>query len=122
LFDIKNDKIIWDSRYEIQSDKRTLIYLKKELGKSLFIDQLRSNGWEKISSRETNFEKSIFNLPKKFIYSLPTLKNKNMNILSIPNLNKWLRMWWPGTESNLWFRGAWGLFLIPKDPYKKTYN
>ena len=86
MFDIKNDKIIWDSRYEIQSDKRTLIYLKKELGKSLFIDQLRSNGWEKISSRETNFEKSIFNLPKKFIYSLPTLKNKNMNILSIPNL------------------------------------
>ena len=52
----------------------------------MFIDQLRSNGWEKISSREINFEKSIFNLPKRFIYSLPTLKNKNMNILSIPNL------------------------------------
>ena len=86
LFDIKNEKIIWDSRYEIQSDKKTLIYLKKELGKSLFIDQLRSNGWEKISSRKTNFEKIISNLPKKFIYSLPTLKNKKMNILSIPSL------------------------------------
>ena len=24
--------------------------------------------------------------------------------------------------ARLWFQGIWGLFLILKDPYKKTYN
>ena len=33
-----------------------------------------------------NFKKNKSNLPLKFIFTLPTLKNRNMNILSIPSL------------------------------------
>ena len=82
----KNEKIIWDNRYEIKSNKVTFIYLKKRLGNSIFIDQLKSDGWEKICLIDKNFKKNKSNLPLKFIFTLPTLKNRNMNILSIPSL------------------------------------
>lgn len=86
FLNIENEKVIWDNRYEIKFDKRKFIYFKKNLKKSIFIDQLKPEGWQKICSIKKEFKKKSTNLPIKFIFTLPALKNKKMQILSIPNL------------------------------------
>ena len=42
----KFNKIIWDNRFEIEHKKNINLFLKKKLGKSIFIEQLQKKWLE----------------------------------------------------------------------------
>ena len=79
----KFNKIIWDNRFEIEDKKE--IFLKRKLGKSVFIEQLQKEGWNKISLKNEKFKKEI-KIPNKIILSLPAVKNKKNDVLYVHHL------------------------------------
>ena len=79
------NKIIWDNRFEIEHKKNKNFFLKKELGKSVFIEQLQKNGWNEILLKNENLKKKI-RIPNKIILSLPAIKNKKNDVLYVPHL------------------------------------
>ena len=79
------NKIIWDNRFEIEHKKNKNFFLKKELGKSVFIEQLQKNGWNKILLKNEKLKKK-FSIPNKIILSLPAIKNKKNDVLYVPHL------------------------------------
>ena len=79
----KFNKIIWDNRFEIDDKKE--IFLKRKLGKSVFIEQLQKEGWNKISLKNEKFKREI-TIPNKIILSLPAVKNKKNDVLYVPHL------------------------------------
>ena len=80
------NKIVWDNRFEVEQKKNKNFFLKKELGKSVFIEQLQKNGWNKILLKNEKLKKE-FMIPNKIILSLPAIKNKNSDVLYVPHLN-----------------------------------
>jgi len=81
----KFNKIIWDNRFEIECNKKKNSFLKKELGKSVFIEQLQKIGWNKILLKNKKLKKK-FSIPNKIILSLPAIKNKKNDVLYVPYL------------------------------------
>ena len=79
----KFNKIIWDNRFEIDDKKE--IFLKRKLGKSVFIEQLQKEGWNEISLKNEKFKREI-TIPNKIILSLPAVKNKKNDVLYVPHL------------------------------------
>ncbi len=80
------NKIIWDNRFEIEYKKNINFFLKKKLGKSIFIEQLQINGWNEILLKNEKLKKK-FSIPNKIILSLPAIKNKKNDVLYVPHLN-----------------------------------
>ena len=80
------NKIIWDNRFEIEQKKNKNFLLKKELGKSVFIEQLQKDGWNEILLKNEKLKKE-FMIPNKIILSLPAIKNKKSDVLYVPHLN-----------------------------------
>jgi len=80
------NKIVWDNRFEVEQKKNKNFFLKKELGKSVFIEQLQKNGWNKILLKNEKLKKE-FMIPNKIILSLPAIKNKKSDVLYVPHLN-----------------------------------
>ena len=83
--DFQFNKIIWDNRFEIEYKKNKKFFLKKELGKSVFIEQLQKNGWNEILLKNENLKEKIM-VPNKIILSLPAIKNKKNDVLYVPHL------------------------------------
>ena len=79
------NRIIWDNRFEIKYRKNKNIFLKKVLGKSVFIEQLQKNGWKEILLKNQTLKKRI-KIPNKIILTLPALKNKKNDVLYVPHL------------------------------------
>ena len=77
------NKIIWDNRFEIEHKKK--IFLKRKLGKSVFIEQLQKDGWNEILLKNERFKRKI-KIPNKIILSLPAVKNKKNDVLYVPHL------------------------------------
>ncbi len=88
-FNLQFDSLFWDNRYEINSTKKKMMLIRKEIGKTFFIKQLQLKGWEEIISKRKDIKKKI-NTPNKIILSLPTIKNKKNEILSVPHLKYFL--------------------------------
>ena len=82
--DFKFNKIIWVIRFEINYKNNYELFLKKKLGKSFFIDQLKQSGWEKILLKNNKFKE--LEIPNKIILSLPAVKNKKNDVLYVPHL------------------------------------
>ena len=82
--DFKFNKIIWDNRFEINYKNNYELFLKKKLGNSFFIDQLKQSGWEKILLKNNKFKE--LEIPNKIILSLPAVKNKKNDVLYVPHL------------------------------------
>ena len=80
------NKIVWDNRFEIEQKKNKNFLLKKELGKSVFIEQLQKDGWNEILLKNEKLKKE-FMIPNKIILSLPAIKNKKSDVLYVPHLN-----------------------------------
>ncbi len=80
------NKIVWDNRFEIEHKKNKNFLLKKELGKSVFIEQLQKDGWNEILLKNEKIKKE-FMIPNKIILSLPAIKNKKSDVLYVPHLN-----------------------------------
>ena len=80
------NKIVWDNRFEIEQKKDKNFLLKKELGKSVFIEQLQKDGWNEILLKNEKLKKE-FMIPNKIILSLPAIKNKKSDVLYVPHLN-----------------------------------
>ena len=81
----KFNKIIWDNRFEIEHKKNINFFLRKKLGKSIFIEQLQKNGWNEILLKNEKLKKK-FSIPNKIILSLPAIKNKKNDVLYVPHL------------------------------------
>ena len=79
------NKIICDNRFEIEQKKNKNFFLKKKLGKSVFIEQLQKKGWNKILLKNEKLKKK-FIIPNKIILSLPAIKNKKNDVLYVPHL------------------------------------
>ena len=79
------NKIIWDNRFEIEQKKNKNFFLKKKLGKSVFIEQLQKNGLNEILLKNDKLKKK-FIIPNKIILSLPAIKNKKNDVLYVPHL------------------------------------
>ena len=80
------NKIVWDNRFEIEQKKNKNFLLKKELGKSVFIEQLQKDGWNEILLKNEKLKKE-FMIPNKIFLSLPAIKNKKSDVLYVPHLN-----------------------------------
>ena len=80
------NKIVWDNRFEIEQKRNKNFLLKKELGKSVFIEQLQKDGWNEILLKNEKLKKE-FMIPNKIILSLPAIKNKKSDVLYVPHLN-----------------------------------
>jgi len=83
--DLQFNKIIWDNRFEIEYKKNKHTFLKKKLGKSVFIEQLQKNGWNEVLLKNESLKKR-FEIPNKVILSLPAIKNKKNDVLYVPHL------------------------------------
>ena len=83
------NKIIWDNRFEIEYKKK--FFLKRELGKSVFIEQLQKDGWNEILLKNQKIRKEI-KIPNKIILSLPAVKNKKNDVLYVPHLQYYSNM------------------------------
>ena len=79
------NKIIWDNRFEIEYKKNKNFFLKEELGKTVFIEQLQKNGWSEVLLKNDKLKKK-FMIPNKIILSLPAIKNKKNDVLYVPHL------------------------------------
>ena len=77
------NKIIWDNRFEIEYKKK--FFLKRELGKSVFIEQLQKDGWNEVLLKNQRIKREI-KIPNKVILSLPAVKNKKNDVLYVPHL------------------------------------
>ena len=82
---LETKKIFWDNRFEIAGKYKQILYFLRELDKSIFLDQLKLDGWKQLCLQNKEFKKNN-KIPIKCILSLPVIKNKAMNLISIPNL------------------------------------
>jgi len=83
---IINDKFYWDARFEIDMKKKKFLDFRKKVNKSLYIDQLKLDGWKDIKAKKKIIKKNN-RILIKLISSLPAFKDKNKNVLSVPHLN-----------------------------------
>ena len=83
------NKIIWDNRFEIEYKKN--FFLKRKLGKSVFIEQLQKDGWNEILLKNQGIKREI-KIPNKIILSLPAVKNKKNDVLYVPHLQYYSNM------------------------------
>ena len=83
------NKIVWDNRFEIEYKKN--FFLKRKLGKSVFIEQLQKDGWNEILLKNQGIKREI-NIPNKIILSLPAVKNKKNDVLYVPHLHYYSNM------------------------------
>lgn len=87
----KFNKIIWDNRFEIKYKENNYFFLKKRLGKTLFIEQLAKNGWNEVIKKNRKIKKKL-SVPNKIILSLPAIKNKENHVLYVPHLKYYSSM------------------------------
>ncbi len=83
------NKIVWDNRFEIEYKKN--FFLKRKLGKSVFIEQLQKDGWNEILLKNQGIKREI-KIPNKIILSLPAVKNKKNDVLYVPHLQYYSNM------------------------------
>ena len=83
------NKIVWDNRFEIEYKKN--FFLKRKLGKSVFIEQLQKDGWNEILLKNQGIKREI-KIPNKIILSLPAVKNKKNDVLYVPHLHYYSNM------------------------------
>ena len=70
---------------KLNKKKNKNFFLKKKLGKSVFIEQLQKNGLNEILLKNEKLKKK-FIIPNKIILSLPAIKNKKNDVLYVPHL------------------------------------